>query len=57
MLANTAKSINMLHSVVAWREAALQVAKEERKAETIISNIEKMISAGVKQHDKVSPTN
>ena len=56
MLANTAKSINMLHSVVAWREAALQVAKEERKAETIISNIEKMISAGVKQHDKVSPT-
>ena len=53
-LADTAKSVNMLNSAVAWREAALQKAKDERKSDTIISKIEKMINAGKKHHDKVS---
>ena len=53
-LANKAKSMNMLNSVVTWREAALQVAKDERKSEALMSKIEKMVNAGKKHHDKVS---
>jgi len=43
----------MLNSMVAWREAALQVAKDEGKSEALISKIEKLIMGGKKYHDKV----
>ena len=53
-LGQTAKSVYMVNSLVAWREAALQAAKEKQKSESLISRIEKMISAGQKYHDVVS---
>ena len=53
-LGQTAKSVYMLNSVVAWREAALQEAKEKQKSEALISRIEKLVRAAKKYHDDVS---
>ena len=52
-IAAVAKNFHRLNGYVSWLEAALEVAKREKKSKEYLSKLKKMIAQAKKEHDEV----
>ena len=52
-IAAVAKNFHRLNGYVSWLEAALDVAKREKKSKEYQSKLKKMIAQAKKEHDEV----